>query len=61
MAYLAPDSIGGQAYLAPDEPPSSGSTVAEELIVTVATIMRASQTNLHGRMSAAAITMTVSF
>lgn len=27
MAYLAPDSIGGQAYLAPDEPPATGSTV----------------------------------
>jgi uncharacterized protein YjdB len=27
MAYFAPDSIGGQAYLAPDEPPSSASTV----------------------------------
>lgn len=34
MAYLAPDLIGGVAYLAPDEPPASAVSTVTSVVVT---------------------------
>ena len=43
MPYLAPDTIGGAPYLAPDEPPSAGSTVTGVTVSpTAATVVNGS-------------------
>lgn len=39
MPYLAPDTIGGGPYLAPEEPPSAGSTVTGVTVSPVAAIV----------------------